>query len=403
MQRGAIIGLIGAAVAIGVGVYFWQANRPTPPQQASAPPVQSQPAPAQPSPAPSVPPRQAAQPPVQPSPAPSAPPRQASQQPAPSQPGPAQPSPAPAAAPQATPAQPAPAAAPAQSAPPAAQRVAPSFDVVRVSPTGEAVIAGRAEPGAEVTVLDGDRPIAVITADRRGEWVVMPRTPLVPGNHELGLSAKSPGDAAARKSESVVVVAVPEPSKPAAGAPSAAASQSLAVLVPRAGPGAARALQVPSAPGGGAAAAGRALTVDIIQYDGRGNLSASGHAPPQGRVLLYLDNKPVGDTGADGQGDWSAKPRDPVPVGQYVLRADLVGADGKVAARVQLRFRRIEVPQALAGNQFLVVQPGNNLWRIARRTYGEGLLYTEIYEANRNEIVDPNLIYPDQVVTLPSR
>jgi nucleoid-associated protein YgaU len=180
------------------------------------------------------------------------------------------------------------------------------------------------------------------------------------------------------------------------------AASGRAVLVPRAGAGAARALQVPSAPGS-AASADRALAVDIVQYDGRGNLSVSGRSPPQGRVLLYLDNKPVGDTGADAQGDWSAKAKDPVPAGQYTLRADLVGADGKVAARVQLRFRRIEVPQALASNQFLVVQPGNNLWRIARRTYGEGLLYTEIYEANRNEIVDPNLIYPDQVVTLPSR
>ncbi|MGE5202875.1 MAG: Ig-like domain-containing protein [Acidobacteriota bacterium] len=370
MQRGAIIGLIGAVVAIGVGVYFWQANQPAPPQQASAPPVRSQPAPARPSPAP---------------------PQQAVQPPAPSQP------------PQAAPAQPAPSAAPAQAPAPAAQRVVPSFDVVRVSPTGETVIAGRAEPGAEVTVLDGDRTIATVTADSRGEWVVTPQTPLAPGNHELGLSAKSPGDAAPRKSESVVIVAVPEPSKPAAAAPSAAASQSLAVLVPRAGPGAAKALQVPNAPGGVGAAAGRTLAFDIIQYDGHGNLSVSGHAPPQGRVLLYLDNRPIGDTGADPMGDWSAKPREPVPVGQYTLRADLVGADGKVAARVQLRFRRIEVPAALASNQFLVVQPGNNLWRIARRTYGEGLLYTEIYEANRNEIVDPNLIYPDQVVTLPSR
>ena len=377
MQRGAIIGLIGAVVAIGVGVYFWQASQPTPPQQASAPPVRSQPAPAQPSPAPSAPPQQA-----------SRPPQQVSPPPAPSQ---------------AAPAQPGPAASPAQPAPQAAQRVAPSFDVVRVSPKGETVIAGRAEPGAEVTVLDGDKTIATVTADRRGEWVVTPQTPLAPGNHELGLSAKSPGDAAARKSESVVVVAVPDPSKPVAGTPSAAASQSLAVLVPRAGPGAAKALQVPSAPGSAAAAGAGALGVDIIQYDGRGNLSVSGRAPPQGRVLLYLDNRPVGDTSADPMGDWFAKARDPVPVGQYTLRGDLVGADGKVAARVQLRFRRIEVPAALANNQFLVVQPGNNLWRIARRAYGEGLLYTEIYEANRNEIVDPNLIYPDQVVTLPSR
>jgi len=370
MQRATLIGLIAMVLAIGIGVYLWQGNPPPPSQQAGQAPGPSQPAP-------------------QP---------QAANPSAPSQPAPARPQ-------AAAPAQPQPAPGPQALPAPAAQPAAPSFDIVRVGPAGEAVIAGRAAPGAEVTVLDGDRTIATVTADARGEWVVTPETPLPPGNHELSLSAKSPGDAAPRKSENVVVVAVPEPTKPAAaaapGAPSAAPSQSLAVLVPSAGAGPARVLQAPGA--SGAAAAAQTLAVEVIQYDARGTLGVSGRAPPQGRVLLYLDNKPIGDASADPQGDWSSKARDPVPAGQYTLRADLVGPGGKVSARVQLRFRRIEVPAELANNQFLVVQPGNNLWRIARRTYGEGLLYTEIYSANRNEIADPNLIYPDQVVTLPPR
>jgi hypothetical protein len=47
--------------------------------------------------------------------------------------------------------------------------VPPSFDVVKVGPTGTAVIAGRAEPGAKVIVRDGDKAIGEVTADRRGE------------------------------------------------------------------------------------------------------------------------------------------------------------------------------------------------------------------------------------------
>ncbi|HCR67353.1 MAG TPA: hypothetical protein DIW38_12725, partial [Oceanicaulis sp.] len=49
----------------------------------------------------------------------------------------------------------------------------------------------------------------------------------------------------------------------------------------------------------------------------------------------------------------------------------------------------------------VIVQPGNSLWRIARRLYGEGLQYTVIYEANRDQIRDPNLIYPGQVFSAP--
>ena len=47
------------------------------------------------------------------------------------------------------------------------------------------------------------------------------------------------------------------------------------------------------------------------------------------------------------------------------------------------------------------VQPGNSLWRLARQTYGSGLRYTEIYEANKDQIRDPDLIYPGQVFVLP--
>jgi nucleoid-associated protein YgaU len=48
-----------------------------------------------------------------------------------------------------------------------------------------------------------------------------------------------------------------------------------------------------------------------------------------------------------------------------------------------------------------VVQPGNSLWRLARRTYGEGLRFSVIYEANKDRVRDPDLIYPGQVLSLP--
>ena len=49
----------------------------------------------------------------------------------------------------------------------------------------------------------------------------------------------------------------------------------------------------------------------------------------------------------------------------------------------------------------VIIRRGDNLWTIARRVYGEGLRYTQIYEANANQIRDPDLIYPGQVFDLP--
>lgn len=48
------------------------------------------------------------------------------------------------------------------------------------------------------------------------------------------------------------------------------------------------------------------------------------------------------------------------------------------------------------------VKQGDTLWAIAKKCLGDGNRYTEIYNLNKNKISNPNLIYPGQVLTLPS-
>ncbi|TXM96255.1 LysM peptidoglycan-binding domain-containing protein, partial [Methylobacterium sp. WL122] len=45
---------------------------------------------------------------------------------------------------------------------------------------------------------------------------------------------------------------------------------------------------------------------------------------------------------------------------------------------------------------------GDSLWEISRRTYGAGDRYSVIYDANQDQIRDPDLIYPGQIFVLPS-
>ncbi len=73
-----------------------------------------------------------------------------------------------------------------------------------------------------------------------------------------------------------------------------------------------------------------------------------------------------------------------------------------MTARIETPFQRADPQRDLApGQAQVVVQPGNSLWRMARRVYGEGTRYTVIYDANRDFIRDPDLIYPGQVFTVP--
>ena len=52
--------------------------------------------------------------------------------------------------------------------------------------------------------------------------------------------------------------------------------------------------------------------------------------------------------------------------------------------------------------QVITVQPGFTLWGIASKSYGDGILYVRVYEANKDQIRDPDLIYPGQVFTVPA-
>ncbi len=272
----------------------------------------------------------------------------------------------------------------------------PTFDIVRVNPQGDTVIAGRARPDSEITVLQGEEVIGRATADKRGEWVLVPQTPIAPGTHTLTIVSPNVDGTSVSSDQSVVVV-VPERGKDIAGGPSTGSTGSLALSVPKDGAGAPVVLQTPGGIGDSQ------LSLDAIDYgQSGGDLGLSGRAPPGTEVRVYLDNKFVGRATADEKGIWRLNPGVDVPEGLYKMRVDRVDSTGKVTARVELPFSRAKPLSGLAEGTVVFVQPGNSLWRLARRSYGEGLRYTEIYEANKDQIRNPDLIYPGQVFVLPT-
>ncbi len=104
----------------------------------------------------------------------------------------------------------------------------------------------------------------------------------------------------------------------------------------------------------------------------------------------------------DATGIWRVSPEKTVKPGLYTLRADQVDGGGKVMARVSMPFSRATPVTAPPPEPFVIVQPGHSLWRLARRTYGQGTRYTTIFQANREQIKDPDLIFPGQVLALPA-
>ena len=151
------------------------------------------------------------------------------------------------------------------------------------------------------------------------------------------------------------------------------------------------------------------IALDAITYETAQSVTLTGRGTSDEFVRVYLNNQPVLTTEVGSDGRWRADLPD-VDTGTYTLRVDAVDATGDVTSRVESPFRRedpvaleaaIDRAEAATVIQVVTVQPGNTLWAIARDRYGDGPAYVKVFEANRDRIRDPDLIYPGQVISIP--
>ena len=273
-----------------------------------------------------------------------------------------------------------------------------SFDVVRVDADGSVVIAGRSAPFAYVRIYNREEILGSARASGRGEWVLLidkalPLGQLPPGQQAV-LRARTTRDDKEIVSDQIVTI----------GAAQVSGDKPLVVLID---PGrASRVMQ-----SRGAASDAGELLLETIDYDQKGHAIFAGKAIPARKIQLYLDNVLIGQTRSADDERWQITSAREVAPGTYTLRIDLLaendqdnGNKNKVAARISLPFRRAaseDMAQLAAQPDQVLIQPGDNLWTIARNFYGRGVLYTIIYENNREQIRDPNLIYPGQVFSAP--
>ena len=281
----------------------------------------------------------------------------------------------------------------------------PSFDVVRVNPRGDAVIAGKAPPNSNVTIKTRENVLGTVKADGRGDWVLVPNKPLKAGNRELSLTSRLSSGLKSSSDRNVVLL-IPETSIENLTKFTSRQKAALALSVSKdlLSPSlimqksyTKKAINTQKAP----ALKKRDLTIEVIDYDDSGNAIVSGVTIPKSFIHLYIDDKLVGSVISGVNGNWHIKPKNKLAPGIYSLRADSINKSGSVMSRVETTFARIKEASTDIATGVVNVKLGNSLWRIARRAYGRGMRYTVIYEANKEQIRDPDLIYPGQVFFVP--
>lgn len=311
----------------------------------------------------------------------------------------------------------------------------PAIDTFRLEPDGQMVVAGRAAPGWDVSILIDDEDIGIAAPDGAGKFVQFLDVPRSSQPRVLTLRMRSATDGTeVRSTDEILIAPRPEPEISAPEVTDAAVSD-VTDAAPADAPVVAAAEQRAAAPDVTTPPEPQQPTVllsnesgvrvlqspqertpevmssvalDAITYSEAGEVQLSGRGRGEGFVRIYLDNQPITTSRIEEDGGWQSALPD-VDTGVYTLRVDEVSTAGEVTSRVETPFKR-EDEAILATRDVtpdaprldvVTVQPGSTLWAISRETYGEGILYVRVFEANRDRIRDPDLIYPGQVFELP--
>ncbi|MBL8791638.1 MAG: LysM peptidoglycan-binding domain-containing protein [Rhizobiales bacterium] len=329
----------------------------------------------------------------------------------------------------------------------------PAFDTVNVMPTGEAVVAGRGKPGSEVALKFDGVEVGRATASADGSFAIVPDKPLPIGTGQLTLESTVDGKTLASKDQIAIVVKRDQSPALVARVDSAAATPTQIVQAPVAAADAgavAKEVQLSAVdydaegnivfqgrvtPGGTVRFYVDNQLAGDVKSDGQGNWMFKGTTPiAPGKHMLRADeidatgkvlsraelpflreeaDKVIAASEAAAPAD-AGQPAAAEAAADQPAAATASEATTAEAASQPEAAAQPDQQQAAAGNgssisvstsptlpSRIVIQPGNNLWRISREVYGKGRLFTVIWEANRDQIKNPNRIYPGQILAAP--
>lgn len=334
----------------------------------------------------------------------------------------------------------------------------PVFDVLRLEGDGSLVVAGKAAPNAVVDVISRTRVLGSAKAAENGDFAIIVDEALKAGDYQLVLRATAE-DKSVATSQQTAILSVPEtPDGQVLALVEEAGKASRMITQPQLAPTVDEKITAPEAVAGTAPAATTATTtgtsvpvapsgtdvpaklaseasttiaVEAVEIDGN-SVFVAGHAKGGQSVNILANEKLLGTATISPEGRYLLQTQQPLAVGDYIIRADLMDASGKILATARVPFRREagdnvsavasrfgEVPAQNTGQNSqttenattgqplekaegsVIIRKGDNLWTISKRTYGNGLRYTTIYLANSDQIKNPDLIWPGQVFVMP--
>ena len=288
------------------------------------------------------------------------------------------------------------------------------IEVVRIGPDGSAVFAGRGSAAADIHIFEQDNILAQTKVSPSGEWVAIADTPLSPGNHLIIVEMRTVDGQVIRADRAVVVELA-----------ASGADKPLVALVPMTEQAEAELIQAPDElvaepeqviAGEGTEAQAEDLSPEVaallveparlqlltLSWADDRILQINGSSAGGQSVRGALNNRPFVARLDAETGNWTAQiDTTGLNASAAQLLSQLLDETGEVVAARQIDFDFAQLDIGRDGSEMVVIEKGDMLWRIAYRTYGDGIRYLDIVKRNQDRISDPDLIYPAQIFALP--
>lgn len=340
----------------------------------------------------------------------------------------------------------------------------PRFDILRVEKDGSVVIAGHGPGESKIEILNGEPVIASTSSGKSGDFAIVLDIPLAPGTHQLTIRATpKEGDVLMSAEAGIihipeagaeeVTVLVTEPDeatrvlqKPEPAPEPEIISESVEETVEIAEPEPV----VEVAP----------VLIEAAEVE-NDKIFIAGTGEAGAQVNLYLNDKLLGTADVQSTGAFLFEGLKELEKGRYAVRADMIErGTTNVLARAEVSLLHepeiaepevvvaaVETAEPESESEVVIAEPdepesesevataepdepepvsevvaaapdptseirtgasviirrGDSLWKVARRNYGSGIRYTTIFEANRDQVRDADLIYPGQVLKVPDQ
>lgn len=301
-----------------------------------------------------------------------------------------------------------------------AENVALGLDAVDYNDKGDIIFSGRARPGTAVRLYVDNRAVGDAFVDAKGKWSFAGKDIIAPGTHDLRVDQiDRTGKVVARiglpflreNAEAVAALTeTPQPAQTSEAEPSSPAVEQttqqkttadtkVAVAQAETTPPAAEqktteAQPATEQPAQKAAEPQSQAAAEQPQPAATTQQPEAGAPQPEQPARTAEAEPPqasaVQKTAPEASGP---APEQPVAADK---KEELTTA---AAVAAEQAAKTIDPNQPRSGK--VVIQPGNNLWKLSRVIYGRGKNYTVIYQANKDVIRNPARIYPGQIFAIP--